>query len=284
MTRAPCRWWGGALAVAVTLAGCSGVANLHIPVPPSTVKPDSSATTVTTDLTGVNLTPVGSTPPTTVVLTPGAASLSGIVTGPAGVVGGATVLVERLVGDSVGAKAVPTGPDGTWKLAAIRGGRYRVRAWRAPDLALTTPQILLLGAKDNQNLTLTLMSYNGQNLTAAIAPSPPVVAQLTTLVVQATQQTVGGDGVVRGAPLAGATVLVFAAGNVVLAGTNPGTTDAGGRMTLGMGCSSIGPVGLSATINSTTTFPLTVPDCALAPPVVTTTPTTFKPPTSSSVP
>jgi hypothetical protein len=270
-----------AVALSAVIAACTGVANLHIPVPPSTAPTDPSApTTAAPNLSGVNLPPVAAGTPTTVVLTPGGASLSGIVTGPTGVVAGATVLVERLVGDTVGAKTVPTGADGTWKLPGILGGRYRIRAWRAPDLALTTPQILLLGGKENQNLSLTLMPYNGQTVTATVVPSPPQVGQVTTLIVQAMQQTVGGDGVVRGAPLPGANVFVFAAGNIVLAGTNPGTTDAGGRMALSLGCSALGPAGLSASINGLTTFPLMIADCAVFIPP-TTTSTTVKPPTSS---
>ncbi len=274
----------GVLAVAtgLLLAGCTGIANLHIPTPPNTQAGQGATTTVTQVLSGVSLAPVAPAPSTTVVLVGGQASLSGIVVGPSGPVPGATVYVERLVGDSVGAKAVPTAPDGTWKLPGILGGRYRIRAWHAPDLALTTPQILLLGVKDNPNVTLTLMAYNGQNLTAAVAPSPPQVGQVASLVLQATQQVVGGDGVVRGAPLPGASVLVFAAGNVVLAGTNPGITDATGRMALQMGCATVGPVGLSATVNSLTSFPLTVADCSIFVPPVTTA-TTVKPP-SSSVP
>jgi len=269
-----------AAAGVLVVSACTGVANLNIPTPPNTQPVEGATTTVTSDLSKVALPPLGSTPPTTVVLTPGQASLSGIVTGPAGVAGGATVLVERLVGDSVGAKTVPAAADGTWKLTGILGGRYRIRAWKAPDLALTTPQILLLGAKENQNITLTLIAYSGQNLTAAVAPNPPLVGQVATLVIQATQQTVGGDGVVRGAPLPGASILVFASGNAVLAGTNPGVTDASGRMTLAVGCASIGPLGLSATINSLTSFPLTVPDCSVfIPPPITA--TTVKPPTSS---
>ncbi len=270
-----------AVAAVVLLSACTGIADLHIPVPPSTAHdPSGSTTTVTTDLSKVSLAPLGSTPPTTVVLSPGAASLSGIVIGPAGPAPGALVLVERLVGDSVGGKILPAAPDGTWKLPGIRGGRYRVRAWRAPDLSMTTPQILLLGAKDNQNVNLTLMAFNGQNLTATLAPSPPTVGQVSSLVILATQQTVGSDGVVRGAPLPGANVFAFAAGTVVLDGTNPGTTDAGGRIILTLTCMSFGPVGLSASVNALNTFSLTVPDCTIfVPPPITT--TTVKPPPSS---
>ena len=179
-----------------------------------------------------------------------------------------------------GQRGFPPRADGTWKLPGLLGGRYRIRAWHAPDLALTTPQILLLGAKDNPNIPLTLIAYNGQNLTAAVAPNPPLVGQVATLVLQATQQVVGGDGVVRGAPLPGASVLVFAAGNVVLAGTNPGITDATGHLTLQMGCATVGPVGLSATVNSADFVPLDSGRLLVFVPPVTTS-TSVKPPTSS---
>ena len=273
--------------LAAALAGCSGVANLNIPTPPPTAPGAlASTTTVTNNLTGVNLTPVPPGVPTTVVLVPGQASLSGNVIGPTGPVPGATVLLERLVGDAVGSKTVPTQPDGTWKMTGILGGRYRIRAWHAPDLSMTTPQVVLLGAKDNQNIALTLTSFSGQTVTAAVSPSPPQVGQVATLVVTATQQAVGPDGVVRGAPLPGHSLLVFAAGTVVLAGTNPGTTDAAGRLVLSLGCSQIGPVGLTATLDNVNSFTLTVPDCILFVPPTTTAPsstvaTTVKPPTSS---
>lgn len=267
--------------LALLLAGCTGVANLNIPTPPSTVAPPGGvATTVVSDLTGVSLTPVPSAPPLTVVLTPGKASLTGNVIGPSGVVAGATVSIERLVGAAVGSKTVVTQADGTWTLPGILGGLYRVRAWLAPDLDLTTPQIFLLGATQNMQVSLTLMSYSGQSLSATVSPSPPEVGQVATLIVLATQQTVGADGVVRGTPLSDANIFVSAAGDVVLAGTNPGTSNASGQMQLSLGCSAVGPVGLSASLDALTTFPLTVPDCSsFVPPV--TIPSTVTTPASS---
>jgi hypothetical protein len=273
--------WATVALVAVLVAGCSGVANLHIPISASTVPtPGAVATTVVSDLSGVSLTPVPSAPPPPVLLTPGQASLSGIVDGPTGVVAGATVLIERLVGTAVGSKTVAAQADGTWTLTGILGGLYRVRAWHVPDLDLTTPQILLLGAGQNMQVTLTLMAYNGQSLSATVSPAPPEVGQTAALVVQATQQAVGSDGIVRATPLPGANIFVSAAGDVVLAGSNPGTSNAAGQMQLALGCAAIGPVGLSATLNGLSTFPLTVPDCSAFIPVITT-PTTITAPTSS---
>jgi hypothetical protein len=220
-------------------------------------------------------------------LTPGMASLSGIVTGPSGVVAGATVLIERLVpegadADAVGSKTVTAGADGSWMLTGILGGLYRVRAWLAPDLDLTTPTVLLLGATQNMQVSLTLMSYSGQSVSATISPSPPEVGQVATLVVEATQQAVGSDGIVRATPLPGANIFVSAAGDVVLAGTNPGTSNGAGQMQLSLGCSSVGPVGLSATLDGLSTFSLTVPDCSVFVAPITTLPTITAP--TSSVP
>ena len=277
------RWLVGAAAI-VVIAGCSNIANLHIPTPPPGSPNGVGATTTTavSNFTGDALPTLASTPPTSVALTPGTATLSGIVLGPSGVVGGATVLVERLVDNSVGSKSVVAMADGTWKLPNILGGLYRVRAWQSPDLDLTTPQLVLLPAGGTQSVNLTLMSYSGQSANAAISPSPPLVGEVTILTVQVLAETVGNDGVVRGSPLAGANVDVVAAGNVVLAGTNPGTTNSAGEMTLALGCSSVGPVGLSALVNGLTSFPLTVADCSEGIPAATT--TSVPSSSSSSVP
>jgi len=149
---------------------------------------------------------------------------------------------------------------------------------------MTAPQVLELGAGGNQNANLTLLSFNGQSVSATIVPSPPQVGQPATLTIQATQETVGTDGVIRGSALPGANISVIAAGNVVLAGTNPGTTGSGGQLVLSLDCSSVGPVGLTATVDGLNSYPLTVPDCAVPIPTVTIPGTIFAPSTTSSVP
>jgi hypothetical protein len=286
MTGRAQRRWLVALTVTVALtvvAGCSNIANLHIPTPPPG-SPDGVGATTTTavsNFTTDSLPILPTRPPPTVPLTPGTASLTGLVIGPAGVVSGATILVERLVNDVVGSKTVAAAADGTWKLANIIGGLYRIRAWQAPDLDLVTPQLVLLPAGGTQSVDLTLMTYSGQSANAVVSPSPPIVGEVAIVAVQVLAETVGNDGVVRGSPLVGANVDVVAAGNVVLAGTNPGTTNSQGAMALDLGCSSVGPVGLSALVNGITSFPLVVADCSEGIPSVST-PTSA--PTSSSVP
>jgi hypothetical protein len=286
---------GALLVVAVLvvlLAGqCTGVGNLSFPEPPSTVATPDAPTTVIPDLTGVSITPVAAAAPTSVPLSGGKASLSGVVIGPTGAIPSATVLVERLVGDSVGATSIPTGADGTWKVTGIRGGRYRIRAWRAPDLALTTPTILFLGGTDNQTLSLNVSQFsaNGTAATATVVPNPPTVGVVATLTVQITSQVVGNDGVVRSSPIPGDQVELTDAGNVVIAGANPGTTDGSGRVTWQIGCVSTGPEGMQAVVNGINSYPLTTPDCSnavIVPPTTapgssSTTSTTFRRTTTS---
>src|SRR5688500_10725176 len=136
---------GFLVAVALTTAatGCTRGAVDELPAPPTTGP--TTSTTARPDLSGVVLPDVPGTTSTSIPVGPGEATLQGIVTAPEGAVPGATVLIERLVGDGAGSATVVAGPDGRWVAPQILGGRYRVRAWRAPDLALTSPASFFLG-------------------------------------------------------------------------------------------------------------------------------------------
>src|SRR5207248_2824996 len=103
---------------------------------------------------------------------------------------------ERLVGDGVGSADIISQADGTWAAPNVLGGRYRVRAWRAPDLALTTPQLLFVGSTETKALSLRVDRYTGTGVQAAIAPSPPVVGEPANLVVSVTTRSVDDKGVV----------------------------------------------------------------------------------------
>src|SRR5207253_6341313 len=116
---------------------------------------------------------------------PGQAHLSGTVQAPEGFVPGATVHLERLVGTAFVATDVATNPDGTWKLDNIKGGRYRVRAFRAPDLALVAPQVFFLTGAETRTLPPQVAHSGGTNVSAAIAPNPPWPDEPASLVVHA---------------------------------------------------------------------------------------------------
>ena len=128
-------------------AGCVHVSHLSYPAPPPTAPAAVSTTTPTiANLAVVPLAAVAGRTTTTLAVGPGGATLPGRSSGPAGPVGGADIHIERLVGDRVAAADVIAKADGTLDACpASLGGRYRVRAWRAPDLALTDPADLLPG-------------------------------------------------------------------------------------------------------------------------------------------
>ena len=252
----------------VAAAACSSGGVKPLPAPPTT-QPRASTTEVP-DLTGVVLREVPGRTTTTVALTPGKAVLNGSVVGPDGPVPGAVVRAERLVGDSVGSADVATAADGTFALPAVKGGRWRVRAFRAPDLALIKPELFYLADGETKTLTLKVERYTGAGVSSAIAPDPPVVGEPANLVVQVTLQSVDANGVVRGVPIPGVRVELLGSGDWRVEGTNAQPSDGSGRAVWRVRCDSPGSQALTVRVGDDDTFPLRLPACVAAPPSTTT--------------
>jgi hypothetical protein len=249
-----------AVAFAAVAAACSsGPALIDYPTPKV-----SATTTSTTafDYEGVALPAVPGRTTTTVDNRPGKANLAGTVTGPDGPVPMANVRVERLVQETVLGKDVVAGPDGAWRLDLVRGGRYRVRAWRAPDLAQVEPQIFYLGFDETRSLPLVVARYNGPQASALLAPSPPVINEPAALSVVVTTASVDAQGIVRGTPLSGSSVQLLA-GFAEWRMESPAVqvADAGGNVMWRLTCLVLGPRPLSVIMGSGTPVTLTVPPC-----------------------
>ncbi len=246
---------------ALGLAGCAPGAVSALPPPPSTGP--SQSTTTTPDFTGVALPAVsGRTTIPGVVMGPGHATLSGAVGGSAGPVGGATVEVQRLVGDASATARVTAGPDGRWALPNILGGRYRVRAWRAPDQTMATPAIFFLGGSENRTLDLGVQSFSGPVVTSAIAPNPPVVDQPANLVIDVGDRAVDAQGVGRADPAAGVSAQLDGTGSWQVTGPNPTTTDRNGQASWQLTCQAGGTQPLAVSVNGAASLPVDVPACA----------------------
>lgn len=263
---------------AVALAACSSKYP-NLPAPPTTIP--LPAVTTLPDYSGVNLHDVsGRTTSSTVPLGPGQATLNGTVSGPDGVEPNAVVHIERLVGNAVGTMDIPTNPDGTWSVPNVLGGRYRVRAWRAPDLALTAPAVFFLGATESKQVALPLTKYDGRSVAAAIAPRPPVIGQTANLVVRLVVQSVDDQGVVRGSPVVGSTMQLSGSGDWRVRSENPVVTDAAGEGSYVVVCNTTGPQPLGVLVDGQY-YDLKLPDCSsgfvepsTTDPSVRTTPTT----------
>jgi hypothetical protein len=266
--------WSAAALLAGGLAGC-GVQTLSYPTPPATAHAIVTAgPTLPTNLPAVAEGAVpGATTSTLPHIGPGAATLNGTVIGPEGPVAGATVEADRLVGDQEAATQTTTAADGSWSIRSILGGRYRIRAWQQPSLALTSPQILFLGDHETDTTTVQVTAFTGPTVAAAFAPDSPVIGQIDNLVVQVTNPTVGSDGVVRNPPQVGVSVTLTDGPQWQVHNGNPLATDADGQVLFQVSCQAAGPDPVSAAVGSGVAVPLQLPDCE-PPPTTTLAPST----------
>lgn len=268
------------IAVALVAAACvprrGGIHTL--PPPPS--RPATSTTAPPPDYSLVALGAVPGQTTTTIEVSPGEAQLTGTVIGADGPVPGATVRVQRVVGEASAHLDVLTGEDGTWTAPFLKGGLIRVRAWRAPDLALVSPQVFFLEARERRSLDLRLERFTGLRVTSDVAPDPPIVGQTANLVVQVTDEQVDPEGVVRAQVVAGISVELFGSGNWRVATDNPTITDGAGNAIFSVRCDQDGSQPLSVVVGDIQTLPIGVPDCL--PPATTTTSSTSTTVKSSS--
>ena len=270
--------------LSLLLAACTKGEIAKLPPAP---KLPATTTTAVIDLSGIALREVPGRTTTTIAIQPGSATISGAVVGPGGPVPGAVVRAERIVEDASGSIDIVSGPDGRFAFTTMLGGRYRVRAWKpAPDnLALVDPEVFFLEGKESKVVTLTVRPYQGLSVTSDIAPNPPMIGAPANLVVQVVDRGVDAQGVVRGAPVVGARVELFGAGDWRLRSANPVTSDDNGRAVFTLECRRAGQQPLSVVVGDTETFPLELPACAVPPEDdgsgEAETTTTARPPTTS---
>jgi len=250
----------GLLAVAVALvvfAGC-GVETLSFAPPPATsAAPSAPETTLPPDRSGVSLDRVnGSTTLPAVALGPGGASLNGSVLGPLGPVAGATVEVDRIVGSAQASRQVATAADGSWALPGILGGRYRVRAWQAPSLAMITPQIFFLAGNQTMGLTLPVSAFSGQSVASSVNPQSTDIGGTINLVVVVSNQSVSPNGFVSYRPAPGVGVTL-AGGGILSVGSGPTVTDSSGDAAFSLVCMASGSTSVTGTTSTgiSTTVP-----------------------------
>jgi len=246
-----------AAAALLLLPACSGGGVIKIKDPGPV--PDITTTTAV-DFGQVGIKGVSGRASTTIAMGPGGASLAGTVSGPDGLIEGASVKVERFVGSAVASAILTTAADGTWSLPQVLGGRYRVRAWRAPDLAQTQPNVMYIQSSENKTLDLRVDRYSGIAATPSIAPSPPLFGQSANLYVLISQKTVDANGVVRGTAIP-ATGVDLSGTGYSLESPNPQVTDNNGVAQWRVRCQFAGTQQLAVTVANGPTLQLDLPAC-----------------------
>jgi hypothetical protein len=251
------------LVVATGVVACAKTREEALPRVPPTV-PTTSTTLV--DYSTVPLAAVETKTTTTVNQGPGRARLSGTVVGPDGIVAQAVVRVERLQDDAVVFRGdILTDPEGRWRTGRLVGGRWRARAWRAPDLAEVRPETVYLEATQSRSLQLRVDRFGAPQVTASVAPDPPLVGANANIAVAVTTASVDAEGVVRSTPIPNMLVQLFAP-NFAISNTNAMPTDADGRVTWLVSCMVPGPSGIFVNLESGAPQRLELPGCTEPPP------------------
>jgi hypothetical protein len=202
------------------------------------------------------------------------------------------VRVEHLVPGNPPPIDVLTGADGRWDLPNIAGGRYRVRSFLAPSLAQTQPEIFFVTAGEQRMVDLSVESFGGLSLTAAVAPDPPQLNNPLTLIVRVARKTVDASGVVRSQPIVNAGVVLTNSQGWSVRGSSSAFTDGSGDAAFTLECRAAGASQVQVSARPTPTDPPQAATLAVSPcgdPAATsTTPTTSSgssgPPSTSSGP
>ena len=270
-----------ALALMVFLTACTSNDPFAELPEPDPVEIDETTTTTVASLSGVQLAPVRGSTTTTVGLGPGPMTIVGKVEGPDGVVAGAIVELERLVGDGSASTRVPTAADGTWNLEKVLGGRYRVRAWKVPNLVSTT-QVVFVETTGQRAVDLRLEPVGGIRVDTAVAPDPPVVDEQVNVKVRVAERTVDAEGVVRDTPMAGVTVGLGGSGDWQIDSPNPSSTGGDGSTIFRLTCESDGAQPLFATLGGGESYALAIAPCVDTAATTTTTSSTSSSSSSST--
>lgn len=267
-------------ALLVVLASCSSPDPFAELPEPDPVDLESTTSTSTLNLAGVPLPPVPGATTTTVALGPGPMTIVGKVEGPEGFVAGAIVELERLVGDGSASTRVPTAADGTWNVEKVLGGRYRVRAWRVPDLVSTT-EVVFVATTRERAIELRVEPVGGVRVDTAVAPDPPVVDEQVNVKVRVAERTVDAEGIVRDTPVAGVSVTVGGSGDWQIDSPNPSSTGGDGSTIFRLTCGSDGPQPLFASLGGgSESYALAIAPCV--DPTATSTTSTTSTTTSTS--
>jgi hypothetical protein len=238
-----------------------------LPVPTSDITVETAPDTRAIAVPSV---PTSTTAP--VAVEGGRTTLDGVVLGPGGVpVAGATVRIERLVGTDEGVLDVTSNGSGAWSAGRLLGGRYRVRAWRAPTHAQTGSEVTFVEEGQRRSFRLELEAPSGVEFTPEVATDKIILGQTGSVsaTVRAPFVTTDGRITVGGRP---GDVITVTTNGVFAGQGGTKTTDPSGLVTFPLACNQLGNGQVTvAGVNQTKTFTVS---CIPVPTTTTTAPTT----------
>jgi hypothetical protein len=248
------------VAIVLIAAACANSPYDPLPEPDVDSGPTTSSTTQP-DLDNVGLPGVRGTTTTVPALGPGPLTIVGRVDGPDGPVGGAIVHLDRITDAGTSSVEVPTAPDGTWNLANVLGGRYRVRAWLAPTLGMAKAVVVFLEQPNAKPVQLRLERFGGAVVDWAMAPTPPPVDTRVNLKIRVATRVVNDRGFIDASPVYATPVTLSGSGQWRLFSDNPQYTDTDGAVLFEMSCRETGAQPLTVQLQNGDTKVLDLPAC-----------------------
>jgi hypothetical protein len=265
------------------LAGCSEDEGKALPAP----KPaESTTTTEPIDLTNVSLEPIavkGKDTSTTRPLGGGKATIFGKVVDSEGQAVPGAFIRATYYGDISKPEVIEALAleDGTYRFEQVLGGRWRVRAWKAPELATLEDNVFFLGYTEQRQMDLKVKAAVDYVVTSNMAPSSPFIGAPVELAVAVLSQSVDEEGVVHRTPIAGAAITLNITGKWSLVGEDTKATEYNGRAAWQLTCNEVGPQRITAIVAGRE-WPLNIAPCRHPDETSTTTATTAPPGASTT--
>jgi hypothetical protein len=252
----------GALAVALPfLAGRSKDDGKALP---ASAPEATTSSTEPIDLTSVVLEPIaaGKGTSTTRPLGGGKAAIFGKVVDSDGAPVPAAFVRATYYGDPSKPEVIEalSAEDGTYRFEQVLGGRWRIRAWKAPELATLEDNVFFLGYTEQRAMDLKVKAATDIVVTSNMAPNPPFTGTPVELAVLVLTQSVDEEGVVHRTPVGGAAVTLDIQGDWSLVGEATQATEFNGRTAWQLTCNAVGPQVINAFVAGRD-WPLNVPDC-----------------------
>lgn len=229
-------------------------------------------TTTRADLSGVGLQGVDATTTSTVPENVGMVVFRGVVkTSDGDPVPFATVRAEWFRVDPAEVIEVLTDSEGRYEITDVAPGRWRIRAWQAPEFATGKVEELFVTDETERELDLTVEEVEPVAVTWDIEPDPPVTGHNAELVVVIVERTVDSEGRTITTPATDvSTTLVTDEEWIRVVGEETETTDDDGRVSWVVRCQEDGRHDLAVS----TVFGTERLDVAACIPITATTTTT----------
>ncbi len=265
------------------LAGCSKHEGKALPAPKAG---ETTTTTDPVDLTQVSLEPIAVTGKPTTTTRPlggGKATIAGRVIDSDGNPVPGAFIRATYYGDPNKPEVIEalSLDDGTYRFEQVLGGRWRIRAWKTPELATLEDNTFFLGYTENRQVDLKVKAATDFVVTSSMAPNPPFTGSPVEMAVLVMSQSVDDDGVVHRSPVGGAAVTLNVIGKWNLAGDATEATEYNGRAAWTLTCVEEGQQAITAVVGGRD-WPLRIPDCLDPASTSTTTATTLPPGASTT--